>query len=257
MLNESRTGIGYDEQLRLIIITKLENYIVRYYNPFRYRGYYYDIDLGWYYLQSRYYNPETGRFLNADGYVSTGTGLLGYNMFAYCNNNPVMCIDSNGEFPLIPIIKAVIGIFGIVALVDFSLWALGPSEEEHYSRNEHNIVPDDEEIPSIVDETNEDWEAEDDKYNKYHKFTHGTQGEEAVHNKKYMTKDGKHEVIICVLPSNTGKAPYIVTDPVNVGTHNYGTDRGINHLIQDVIPYYRWGNSADDTTNWFERVFGN
>ena len=67
-----------------------------YYNPFRYRGYYYDTETGWYYLQSRYYNPQWGRFLNADGYVSTGTGLIGFNMYAYCDNNPVMYVDPFG-----------------------------------------------------------------------------------------------------------------------------------------------------------------
>ena len=66
-------------------------------NPFRYRGYYYDTETGLYYLQSRYYNPKWGRFLNADGYVNTGMGLLGYNMYAYCNNNPVMGYDPNGN----------------------------------------------------------------------------------------------------------------------------------------------------------------
>ena len=67
-------------------------------NPLRYRGYYYDTDLGLYYLQSRYYDSATGRFINADGYISTGTGILGYNMYAYCNNNPVMYVDPSGEF---------------------------------------------------------------------------------------------------------------------------------------------------------------
>lgn len=66
-------------------------------NPFRYRGYYYDTETGLYYLQSRYYNPQWGRFLNADGYVSTGTGLLGYNMYAYCDSNPVMYMDLTGR----------------------------------------------------------------------------------------------------------------------------------------------------------------
>lgn len=67
------------------------------YNPLRYRGYVYDRETGLYYLQSRYYNPEWGRFINADAYISTETGLIGYNMFAYCNNNPVNCYDPSGQ----------------------------------------------------------------------------------------------------------------------------------------------------------------
>ena len=65
-------------------------------NPFRYRGYYFDIETGLYYLLSRYYDPAVGRFLNADGYVSTGTGITGLNMFVYCGSNPVAFIDSTG-----------------------------------------------------------------------------------------------------------------------------------------------------------------
>ena len=65
---------------------------------FRYRGYMYESSSGFYYLQTRFYDSETGRFINADGYVSTGTGLLGYNMYAYCNNNPVMYFDPTGSF---------------------------------------------------------------------------------------------------------------------------------------------------------------
>ena len=69
-------------------------------NPIRYRGYFYDTETGFYYLNSRYYDPEIGRFINADGYVSTGQGFLGFNMFAYCNNNPVNYSDDNGNAPL-------------------------------------------------------------------------------------------------------------------------------------------------------------
>ena len=65
-------------------------------NPFRYRGYMYDDESGLYYLNSRYYDPETGRFVNADGYVSTGQGVLSHNMYAYCLNNPINMIDPNG-----------------------------------------------------------------------------------------------------------------------------------------------------------------
>jgi RHS repeat-associated protein len=66
------------------------------YNPLRYRGYVYDTELGLYYLQSRYYNPTWGRFINADALVSTGQGILGNNMFAYCRNNPVSRKDAAG-----------------------------------------------------------------------------------------------------------------------------------------------------------------
>ena len=65
-------------------------------NPFRYRGYYYDEETGFYCLSSRYYDPEVGRFINADGYVSTGQGIIGHNMFAYCGNNPIVRIDADG-----------------------------------------------------------------------------------------------------------------------------------------------------------------
>ena len=70
-------------------------------NPFRYRGYYYDNETGFYYLQTRYYDPTICRFINADNYeivaeLSSVAGQL--NMYAYCNNNPIMYTDSNGEF---------------------------------------------------------------------------------------------------------------------------------------------------------------
>ena len=68
-------------------------------NPFRYRGYYYDNESGFYYLQSRYYDPVTGRFLNADGTLNSGTHFTGFNLFAYCWNNPVNMVDDNGELP--------------------------------------------------------------------------------------------------------------------------------------------------------------
>ncbi len=66
------------------------------FDPFTYRGYYRDSETGMYYLNSRYYNPKMGRFISADAYVSTGQGLLGFNMYAYCLNNPVMYFDAMG-----------------------------------------------------------------------------------------------------------------------------------------------------------------
>lgn len=68
-------------------------------SPLMYRGYVYSYlgDEISYYLGSRFYSPRMGRFLNADKYTDTGTGVLGTNMFSYCNNNPVMYVDPTGE----------------------------------------------------------------------------------------------------------------------------------------------------------------
>ena len=68
-------------------------------NPFRYRGYVYDEETGFYYVSSRYYDPEIGRFINADDIAYLGMGgLTSYNLFAYCGNNPVMGYDPYGTF---------------------------------------------------------------------------------------------------------------------------------------------------------------
>ena len=69
-------------------------------NPIRYRGYYYDTETGFYYLQSRYYDPETCRFINADttDILEAQDDLYDKNLFAYCDNNPVVRTDDDGEF---------------------------------------------------------------------------------------------------------------------------------------------------------------
>ncbi len=69
---------------------------IGYKNPLRYRGYYYDSETKLYYLQSRYYNPEWGRFLNADGIIGANGGLKANNIFIYCSNNPINAKDSTG-----------------------------------------------------------------------------------------------------------------------------------------------------------------
>ncbi len=78
-------------------------------NPFRYRGYYYDNESGFYYLQSRYYDPATGRFLNADdtAYLGVTETTSGYNLFSYCENNVVNYCDYLGFFK---VVRAVVSV---------------------------------------------------------------------------------------------------------------------------------------------------
>ena len=69
-------------------------------NPIRYRGYYYDSETSLYYLNSRYYDPANSRWINADNRISgIGGSIQGYNLFAYCFNNPVNMSDSSGHWP--------------------------------------------------------------------------------------------------------------------------------------------------------------
>ena len=91
----------YDAWGKCVSVENADGYTIGTANPFRYRGYYYDNDTGLYYLQSRYYDPAIGRFINADAFASTDTkDLLGTNMFAYCENNPVNMVDPNGCDPI-------------------------------------------------------------------------------------------------------------------------------------------------------------
>ncbi len=64
-------------------------------NPYRYRGYYYDEEIGLYYLQSRYYNPCVGRFVNEDEEINSS--ILSLNLITYCENNSVFRIDPDGR----------------------------------------------------------------------------------------------------------------------------------------------------------------
>ena len=68
-------------------------------NSFRYRGYYCDTETGFYYLQSRYYDPSIHMFINSDDYemLDTLASTVGQlNLYAYCNNNPIMYTDESG-----------------------------------------------------------------------------------------------------------------------------------------------------------------
>ena len=82
----------------------------------------YDEETQWYYLKSRYYDPETCRFISADVYLSTGQGVLGHNAFAYCENNPANMTDTDDDWPkwvetAAKIVSAVVLVAAVAATV--------------------------------------------------------------------------------------------------------------------------------------------
>ncbi|WP_195464691.1 RHS repeat-associated core domain-containing protein, partial [Faecalispora jeddahensis] len=87
---------SYDAWGKLIETTGSEADFIGKLNPFLYRGYYYDAETELYYLGNRYYDPVTGRFLNADSNISIGEDLTAANLYLYCGNNPVTRVDSDG-----------------------------------------------------------------------------------------------------------------------------------------------------------------
>jgi len=90
-------------------------------NPFRYRGYYYDEETGFYYLNARYYDPQMRRFISADdmAYLGADGSITGFNLFAYCDNNPINGFDNEGTLSQKNCIKLAVGaafLVGAIAL---------------------------------------------------------------------------------------------------------------------------------------------
>lgn len=82
-------------------------------NPIRYRGYYYDAETNLYYVSSRYYEPEFGRFLNADAInliAESPMGTTDKNLFSYCDNNPIIRFDESGKVWYIAVGKVALGV---------------------------------------------------------------------------------------------------------------------------------------------------
>ncbi|MDR0850850.1 MAG: RHS repeat-associated core domain-containing protein [Christensenellaceae bacterium] len=113
VLNSSNVVVAqyvYDAWGNCTIVTDVDG--IGTLNPFRYRGYYYDVETGLYYLKSRYYDPQTGRFINQDDISYLQPSVInGLNLYAYCLNNPIAHTDPNGN--VIPILL----LFGVAALV--------------------------------------------------------------------------------------------------------------------------------------------
>ena len=102
ILNQSGSQIvsyQYDPWGKVLSVDGSEAFTIGQINPIRYRSYYYDTETGFYYLQSRYYDPTVRRFLNVDSQLAGTAQVQGYNLFAYCLNNPIMMIDKTGNWP--------------------------------------------------------------------------------------------------------------------------------------------------------------
>ena len=118
-------------------------------NPFRYRGYYYDAESGLYYLQTRYYDPEIGRFINSDSidYIDPES-INGLNLYGYCGNNPVMGVDPTGQavwwewllFGITVVAATAIGIVATVATTGLAGAVLAGAAFGYASSAVSNVV---------------------------------------------------------------------------------------------------------------------
>ena len=129
-------------------------------NPFRYRSYYCDSESGFYYLMSRYYDPVTHRFVNADGYFQSGDGILDTNMNAYCRNNPIMYYDPTGEYTLNDLMHIAVDSnnnikFNINDISMYALMGYSYNEDRFYLSSSGYIYTYDDIIYSIAASTHQ------------------------------------------------------------------------------------------------------
>ena len=186
ILNSSGTIVAtytYDAWGNIISSTDTSGVSIGTKNPFRYRGYYYDTETGLYYLNSRYYDPQVGRFLNADGLVSTGQGLLGSNMFAYCGNNPTMFVDPWGDFPWFAII-----VLAVLTIGGATYGALYEGKLMDNSKNTNpNILPNIDESSLSIDKEKLDDKLENNIFSSENSIIRKENNDTL--NKDYILKD--------------------------------------------------------------------
>ncbi|MBE6739356.1 MAG: RHS repeat-associated core domain-containing protein [Ruminococcaceae bacterium] len=214
-------------------------------NPLRYRGYYYDSETEFYYLKSRYYDPYVQRFINADGYASTGQGLTGYNMYAYCNNNPVNMTDETGLSPkrIWRFVKKLVDISAQIACISADPLGRTLSVVAHYNRNQFNNDDYSEE------ELKNNYQPEPPSSDKFHQNNQVNN----MRNRKYVIGEWFSSEVVYYSNGT------INNSPEDIGTFNVysGDNRFLNVVVHgcfDVMPYIFWGNSLDDSTTIIDRI---
>ncbi len=224
-------------------------------NPFRYRGYYYDTETGFYNLSARYYDPEVRRFISADDMIaSVGTSVQGHNLFAYCFNNPVNMADPSGHWPReitagIATVAAIVAGAGllvgapIVAIPAASV-AIAASagyslQTAHYDvrKSLNTDIPQNEDDAVLAK-----WHGPDTDNLGPSAACHQYTAKDGK-NVKYVSPDGHREAIY-------NKDRQLVLDSRDIGTYNIspsGTPLGtVGHFFYDIVPWIVFGNDDDD-----------
>ena len=230
----------YDAWGNILSTTGSMAYTLGQLNPLRYRGYVYDSETGFYYLQSRYYDPAIGRFVNADGQISgVGGEILGCNMFTYCMNNPVNMNDSRGKWPrwitaAVAVTAAVV--FAVTAAPAAAITTVVASatyvtQTWHFDvRASKNEGMDDLSYEQAKNLPGADINVSD----TFHDFS----GD----NNKVCLPDGREGIYDSI-------GAY-VDDPRDIGTYNYYVPKDIwssvGHAVVDVLPYLIFGNNDED-----------
>ncbi len=184
----------------------------------------YDTDTGLIRFGYRDYDPETGRWTSKDPISFDGGDA---NLYAYCGGDPVNLVDALGLFDLIGSYQAFHN--GAQPIDALKKW--------HHARNQYNQIV-------SFNYAYKFWDSTVSAY--YHQM-----GEGAENFKKFVSPDGHSELVF----TSCGE---LVTDPVNIGTYNFSNpqEEPVQHFINDMLPYYIWGNSPNDPTNSLERLTG-
>lgn len=228
--------------------------------PFGFTGYRVDNVAGTYFAQAREYIPEQGRFAAEDRINGNIWLPLSCNRYAYCWDNPAKYVDSDGNFPA-PTLNVKKAWDGVVERVtdDWNRY-----RNAHYNRNQkyqsqyENLSPKEERaLIEEIQSGKNGWTRAEPDANRLHRFTTGSQGDDAKYNVKYTKRDGRggsYEIIIC----EKGNKQYIVRDPMNAGTYNKSDAilkkgekkdlryyvKGAKHVVYDMLPYFLFGNTG-------------